>query len=103
MIVSKTDLCSCEGRSVVGIASHFQHSGLRRSTAAVVMLLVCFGLASPATAKDRLGVYQSWAAFRDARTPRCYAIAAPEETKYDLPDYRQMQRTSDESTLGPTR
>ena len=31
-------------------------------------------------AKDRLGVYQSWAAFRDAETPRCYAIAAPEET-----------------------
>jgi len=37
-------------------------------------------LAAPAAAKDRLGVYQSWAAFRDAETPRCYAIAAPEET-----------------------
>ncbi len=37
-------------------------------------------LAAPALAKDRLGVYQSWAAFRDAETPRCYAIAAPEET-----------------------
>ena len=80
MIVSKTDLCSCEDRSVVGIAPHSQHSCLRRSTAAVAMLLVCFGLATPATAKDRLGVYQSWAAFRDAGTPRCYAIAAPEET-----------------------
>ena len=37
-------------------------------------------LATPAIAKDRLGVYHSWAAFRDAETPRCYAIAAPEET-----------------------
>ena len=37
-------------------------------------------LATPSVAKDRLGVYQSWAAFRDPETPRCYAIAAPEET-----------------------
>lgn len=36
--------------------------------------------ATPVIAKDRLGVYHSWAAFRDAETPRCYAIAAPEET-----------------------
>jgi hypothetical protein len=35
--------------------------------------------ATPILAKDRLGVYQSWAAFKDADTPRCYAIAAPEE------------------------
>lgn len=31
-------------------------------------------------AKDRLGVYQNWAAFRDAETPRCYAISMPERT-----------------------
>ncbi len=37
-------------------------------------------LAAPLAAKDRLGVFQGWAAFRDAETPRCYAIAAPEET-----------------------
>jgi hypothetical protein len=36
-------------------------------------------LATPLLAKDRLGVYQSWAAFRDAETPRCYAISEPEE------------------------
>ena len=36
-------------------------------------------ISAPAIAKDRLGVYQSWAAFRDPATPRCYAIAAPEE------------------------
>ncbi len=35
-------------------------------------------LASSISAKDQLGVYQNWAAFRDPGT-RCYAIAAPEE------------------------
>lgn len=52
-------------------------SGLRSTrTVLVGMALVS---ATSLTAKDRLGVYQSWAAFRDAETPRCYAIAAPEE------------------------
>lgn len=30
-------------------------------------------------AKDRLGIYSGWAAFKDAETPRCYAIASPEQ------------------------
>lgn len=34
-------------------------------------------LALPASAKDSLGVYSNWAAFRDAEQPRCYAIAKP--------------------------
>ena len=44
------------------------------------LFLAIAAMAAPLAAKDRLGVYQSWAAFRDAQTPRCYAIAAPEET-----------------------
>ena len=44
------------------------------------LALVVALLAAPLAAKDRLGVYQGWAAFRDPETPRCYAIAAPEET-----------------------
>jgi len=32
--------------------------------------------ASSASARDSLGVYENWAAFRDAAVPRCYAIAA---------------------------
>lgn len=32
-------------------------------------------MAAPISAKDSLGVYSSWAAFRDAEAPRCYAIA----------------------------
>ncbi len=45
----------------------------------------------PATvsAKDNLGVYSSWAAFRDAGTPRCYAIAKPSSatTRRDFAPY----------------
>lgn len=36
-------------------------------------------LAGPAQAKDSLGVFNSWGAFRDADVPRCYAIAESEE------------------------
>lgn len=37
-------------------------------------LLLLF-VAVPVAAKDSLGVYSQWAAFRDAEVPRCYAIA----------------------------
>lgn len=40
-------------------------------------------IAAPALAKERLGAWQSWAAFRDAETPRCYAIGAPQEASGD--------------------
>ncbi|HEX8447691.1 MAG TPA: hypothetical protein VF649_13885 [Sphingomonas sp.] len=34
--------------------------------------------ASPAAARDALGVFEGWAAFSDPRPRRCYAIAEPE-------------------------
>jgi len=34
--------------------------------------------ASPLAAKDSLGVFSDWGAFRDPAVPRCYAIAMPE-------------------------
>ncbi|MDJ0978031.1 MAG: invasion associated locus B family protein [Erythrobacter sp.] len=43
--------------------------------------LVALLAAVPLSAKDSLGVYSSWAAFRDAETPRCYAIAQSEQRK----------------------
>jgi hypothetical protein len=47
----------------------------------VLAWLMCVAaLAAPLAAKDRLGVYQGWAAFRDPDTPRCYAISEPDET-----------------------
>lgn len=45
-----------------------------------ILCLALLLLASPAIAKERLGAWQGWAAFRDAQTPRCYAIGAPQES-----------------------
>ena len=42
-----------------------------------LFVAIAASLALPAFAKDSLGVYSSWAAFRDAESPRCYAIAKP--------------------------
>jgi hypothetical protein len=33
----------------------------------------------PVIAKDSLGIFNSWGAFRDSEIPRCYAIAESEE------------------------
>ncbi len=41
-----------------------------------VALLVLALAASPLAAKDSLGVFGQWGAFRDPQVPRCYAIAA---------------------------
>ena len=35
-------------------------------------------LAEPVAARDSLGVFDGWAAFRDAAPKRCYAIARPQ-------------------------
>ncbi|NJM51790.1 MAG: hypothetical protein HC843_13745 [Sphingomonadales bacterium] len=43
---------------------------------AALAALLCSGAV---LARDRLGIYNGWAAFKDAETPRCYAIASPEE------------------------
>lgn len=37
--------------------------------------LFTLALAAPLAARESLGVYDSWAAFRDAKPQRCYAIA----------------------------
>ena len=37
--------------------------------------LVLLALAVPLSAKDSLGVFSDWGAFRDPAVPRCYAIA----------------------------
>lgn len=45
--------------------------------ALVIALLPLLALAAPAQARDSLGVYSNWAAFRDDSPARCYAIAKP--------------------------
>ena len=42
------------------------------------ILLLTALVATPAQARDALGVFGQWAAFRDSLTPRCYAIAMPQ-------------------------
>lgn len=53
----------------------------KRALAACLAALggVCFAV--PVVARDSLGVFDRWAAFRDPRTPRCYAIAAALPTR----------------------
>jgi len=49
----------------------------------VVPLLLL--LATPALARDDLGVFGEWAAFRDPKVPRCYAIVAAEPARRGQP------------------
>lgn len=58
-------------------------------------VLLCLGaaaLAVPALARDSLGVFGNWAAFRDPGVPRCYAIAVPEPSsqRRDLQPYASV-------------
>lgn len=39
--------------------------------------LLLLALAAPLSAKESLGIFDSWGAFRDDAGPRCYAIAIP--------------------------
>ncbi len=41
----------------------------------VLFLALLIVAASPALARDALGMFGNWGAFRDAAVPRCYAIA----------------------------
>ncbi|WP_120078213.1 hypothetical protein [Aurantiacibacter odishensis] len=43
--------------------------------------LAAFVVAAPISAKDSLGVFGQWGAFRDADVPRCYAIAEAEDSR----------------------
>lgn len=47
---------------------------MRRS----VLFCALIALAAPASARDSLGTFGGWGAFRDPGTPRCYAIAMAE-------------------------
>lgn len=41
---------------------------------AALAVLACGVLAAPVSARESLGVFGQWGAFRDPETPRCYAI-----------------------------
>jgi hypothetical protein len=54
---------------------------MNRPVAALVSAIALFTLAGTASARDTLGIFEDWGAFRDPATPqaplRCYAIAEP--------------------------
>ncbi|MFU7528185.1 invasion associated locus B family protein [Qipengyuania sp. ASV99] len=50
-------------------------------TRLALSLALCTAIAAPLAAKDNLGVYANWAAFRDASPARCYAIAKPQRSR----------------------
>jgi len=59
---------------------------MRPGAAFVILALI----ASPLAAKDSLGVFGQWGAFRDPQVPRCYAVAAAD------PELRASARTARE-------
>lgn len=54
---------------------------MTRLAAIPVIASIAALAACPLAAKDDLGVFSNWAAFRDPGVPRCYAIARPEPDK----------------------
>ena len=46
-----------------------------------LIVIAALTLAAPLAAKDSLGVFSDWGAFRDPTLPRCYAIAMPEDSR----------------------
>jgi hypothetical protein len=61
---------------------------IRRATLISCVLL----LAAPALARDSLGMFEGWGAFRDSQEPRCYAIAKaiPSEKHRDYQPYADV-------------
>ncbi|MFC4292795.1 hypothetical protein ACFOWX_10260 [Sphingorhabdus arenilitoris] len=56
-----------------------RQQGAKQWPLLITLTIAAAVMAAPAAARDRLGIYNGWAAFKDAETPRCYAIASPEE------------------------
>ncbi len=51
--------------------------GFHRAMFRACALLFLSLIAAPASARESLGIFESWGAFRDAAPRRCYAIAMP--------------------------
>jgi len=59
-------------------------------------------LTAPLAAKDHLGIYNDWAAFKDPSVPRCYAIAkaAPSPKRRDFDPFATIGTWPDRSIRG---
>lgn len=63
---------------------------MKRAFFAAALLIPVLLAASPAAARDSLGIWNTWGAFSDAGVPRCYAIAmadAPPGRQNELQPY----------------
>lgn len=49
----------------------------RQMKRALLFSAFVMAVSAPAQARESLGVFENWGAFRDAAVPRCYAIAEP--------------------------
>jgi len=58
-------------------------AALRAPARLGLTIAACFAVltALPALARDSLGIFETWGAFRDPMIPRCYAIAMAEPSK----------------------
>jgi hypothetical protein len=54
--------------------------GRNNRTWLLALAVVALAIPAAAPAKDSLGMFGKWGAFRDPSVPRCYAIAKPSET-----------------------
>lgn len=54
---------------------------IRAMGACAGAVLLALFAATPALARDSLGMFGNWGAFRDPREPRCYAIAMAEPSR----------------------
>lgn len=59
--------------------------GVKRKS--ILLLAIMATLPTSAYARDSLGVFEGWGAFRDPATPRCYAIAQPHRTSSGAADW----------------
>ena len=61
----------------------------RLGAAWLIAAAVALGAAVPAMARENIGIYGDWGAFRDPAVPRCYAIAkaAPSTMRRDYQPY----------------
>jgi hypothetical protein len=64
-----------------------------------LLALVLLLLSAPLAARDSLGVFDGWAAFRDAKPLRCYAIAKAQGTP-PAPAYTTVSNWPDKRVRG---
>ena len=66
----------------------------------LLLPLAVLAVAAPAWARDSLGVFGDWGAFRDREVPRCYAISAAEEVGLDFQPFATVGTWPDRNIRG---